>query len=51
VPVGSLPYGMPTVAVGNRTAHHMSKREEYVREMDVITRLLEMDRNVQMMML
>jgi len=51
VPVGSLPYGMPTVAVSNRTSNHMIKRQEYMREMEIITRLMEMDRNVQMMLL
>jgi hypothetical protein len=32
IPVGSMPYGMPAVAVSNRRAAHMSKREEYVHD-------------------
>lgn len=33
VPVGSLPFGMPTVAISNRSTGHMIKRQEYMREM------------------
>ena len=51
MPVGSLPYGMPTVAVSNRTSRHMSKRNEYAREMEILTKLMELDKHTQMMLL
>ncbi len=51
LPIGSLPFGMPSVAVSHRTAQHMSKRDEYVKDLLIITKLIEMDRNVQMMLL
>jgi len=33
VPIGSLPYGMPTMAVSCRRVAHMSKRAEYMRDL------------------
>lgn len=31
LPIGSLPYGVPTMAVSNRSPQHMAKREEYMK--------------------
>jgi hypothetical protein len=43
--VGSLPYGLPSVAVTNRSAAHMQLRNHYAQDMEVILRLLNMNRN------
>jgi hypothetical protein len=51
VPVGSLPYGLPTVAVSNRTQNHMQKRREYGKELEVVLRLMNMSRNEQLLFL
>ena len=44
IPLGSMPFSMPTMAVNNRTANHMNKRSQYVREIEVILRLMEMNK-------
>lgn len=51
LPIGSLPYGAPTVAVPHRNNEHMLKREEYIKEMETISMFLNLDRNLQMMLL
>jgi hypothetical protein len=45
VPVGGLPYGLPTAAVANRSHLHMQKRREYSKELEVVLRLMNMNRN------
>jgi hypothetical protein len=51
VAVGSLPYGLPTMAISNRTHLHMQKRREYGKELEVVLRLMNMNRNEQLLFL
>lgn len=51
IQIGSLPFGMPSIAVANRTERHMAKRREYLKEIDVVLKLINMNPNEQLLFL